>query len=110
MSTNVKFLNLQEAAPSKNNHQKKTNQNSKNIPFAGTKPSKSFRAKLEKTLTNKQSLGIINENDANQCNVKQKNLRHKLTKLKSMDKVNCANLNSNLSEFCLDKKSKKKKK
>ena len=106
MSANVKFLNQQEVAPSKNNHQKKANQNSKIIPFAGSKPSKSFRAKLEKTLTNKQPLGVINENDANQCNVKPKNLKNKLTKMKSMDKVNCSNHNNHLSEFCIDKKSK----
>ena len=110
MSTNVKYLNQQEAAPSQNNHQKKVIQHSKNIPFAGTKPSKSFKAKLEKTLTNKQPLGVINENDANQCNVKQKNLKNKLTKMKSMDKVNCNNHDSHLSEFCIDKKAKNNKK
>jgi len=110
MSTNVKYLNQQEAAPSQNNHQKKVIQNSKNIPFAGTKPSKSFKAKLEKTLTNKQPLGVINENDANQCNVKQKNVKNKLTKMKSMDKVNCNNHDSHLSEFCIDKKAKNNKK
>ena len=110
MSTNVKFLNQQEAVPSKNNLLKKANQNSKNIPLAGTKPSKSFRAKLEKTLTNKQPLGVVNENDVNQCNVKPKNLKHKLTKMKSMDKVNCNNHNNNhLSEFSLDKKTKNNK-
>ena len=72
MSTNIKFLNQQENATSKNFHQKKLNLNGKIIPINSTKSIKSFRGKLEKNKNQKQTLGVINENenDINHGNVK----------------------------------------
>ncbi len=91
MSNNVKFLSQQEAVPNKNHPQKKTSLNSKNIPAGNSKACKSFRGKVEKIQATKQPLGVINENDVNQGNVKQSNPKQKLTKMKSLDKVNNSN-------------------
>ncbi len=89
MSTNVKYLNQQEAVPSKNCILKKLSLNSKAIPINNQKPSRSFRGRIEKSKNQKQPLVIINENDINQGNVKAKNVKqHKLMKMKSMDKPN----------------------
>ena len=103
MSNNVKFLNQQEVVTIKNHPQKKS---SKNIPVGASKPSKSFRGKIDKNQTNKQPLGVVNENDVNQCNIKQSNLKQKLTKMKSMDKVNNPNHTRHLSAFNMETKSK----
>ena len=105
MSNNVKFLN-QEAVALKNHPQKKT---SKNIPAGATKPSKSFRAKNDKTNVNKKSLEVVNENDVNQGNVKQPVIhKQKLTKMKSMDKVNNGNHSRYLSAFNVESKKPQK--
>ena len=101
MSNNVKFLNQQEAVPTKNHAQKKLS--SKNIPLCGSKANKSFRGKMDKTQTNKQPLGVVNENDVNVGNIKQTNPKQKLTKMKSMDKVNNSSHSSHLSSFNMDK-------
>ena len=88
MSTNVKYNNQQDGIPHKNCIQKKLSLNSKMIPVNNPKGSKSFRGKIEKTKTHKQPLGVINENDINQVNVKPKNNKpNKLVKMKSMDKT-----------------------
>jgi len=107
MSNNVKFLNQQEAVPTKNHAQKKLS--SKNIPLCGSKANKSFRGKMDKTQTNKQPLGVVNENDVNVGNIKQTNPKQKLTKMKSMDKVNNSSHSSHLSSFNMDKNVKNNK-
>jgi len=104
MSNNVKFLNQQENVSIKNLLKKK---NSKNIPAAVSKQSK--RGKNEKTQTNKQNLGVINENDVNQCNIKKSNHKHKLKKMKSMDKANNANHSHYIEGFNEETKSKNNK-
>jgi hypothetical protein len=43
---------------------------------------------MEKTQTNKQPFGVVNENDVNVGNIKQSIPKQKLIKMKSMDKVN----------------------
>ena len=106
MSNNVKFLNQQEAVTIKNHPQKKS---SKNVPVGASKPSKSFRGKIDKNQTNKQPLGVVNENDVNQCNIKQSNPKQKLNKMKSMDKVNNPNHTRHLSAFNMETKSKNNK-
>ena len=79
MSTNVKFLNQKDTGSSKNCLHKKFNLNSKAIP------SKSFRQKIEKSKNTKQPLGVINENDINQGNVKSKNSKEsQIKKIKTM--------------------------
>jgi hypothetical protein len=107
MSNNVKFLNQQEAVPTKNHAQKKLS--SKNIPLCGSKANKSFRGKMDKTQTNKQPLGVVNENDVNVGNIKHTNPKQKLTKMKSMDKVNNSSHSSHLSSFNMDKNVKNNK-
>ena len=85
MSNNVKFINPQEAAPLKNHVQKKI---TKNIPGGASKGNKSFRGKIDKNKDSKQPLGVINENDVNQGNIKPKN-RKKIEKWKKkIKKVN----------------------
>ena len=106
MSNNVKFLNQQEALPTKNHGQKKIALNSKNIPSCGSKPCKSFRGKIEKGQTNNQPLEVINENDVNQGNIKQNISKQKLSKMKSMDKVNNSNHSRHLSAFTMEKNAK----
>ena len=102
MSTNVKYLNQKDAGSSKNCLQKKFGVNSKAIP------SKSFRQKIEKTKNAKQPLGVINENDINQCNVKSKNSKEsQIKKTKTVtNRNNNANSNNNhfhrLSSFNMD--------
>ena len=103
MSNNVKFINPQEAAPLKNHVQKKI---SKNIPGGVSKGHKSFRGKIDKNKDTKQPLGVINENDVNQGNIKPTNQKNKLTKMKSMDKVNNQNHSRQLSAFSVEKNSK----
>ena len=110
MSTNIKFLNQQENATSKNFHQKKLNLNGKIIPINSTKSIKSFRGKLEKNKNQKQTLGVINENenDINHGNVKSKmDKKHKLVKMKSMDRANnTISVHSrHLSSFNISKKN-----
>jgi hypothetical protein len=109
MSNNVKFLNQPEVIPNKNYPHKKISLNGKNIPGGAAKPNKSFRGKAEKTQTNKQPLGVINENDVNQGNIKPNNQKSKLKKMKSMDKVNNQNHSRHLSAFNVDSKSKNTK-
>ena len=93
MSTNVKYLNQKDAGSSKNCVQKKFGLNSKAIP------SKSFRQKIEKTKNSKQPLGVINENDINQCNAKAKNLKESQIK-KTKTLVNkSTNNNTNVAHF-----------
>ena len=93
MSTNVKYLNQKDAGSSKNCVQKKFGLNSKAIP------SKSFRQKIEKTKNSKQPLGVINENDINQCNAKSKNLKESQIK-KTKTLVNkSTNNNTNVAHF-----------
>ena len=108
MSTNVKYLNQQDVRP-KNYIQKKLSLNSKIIPVNNPKGSKSFRGRVEKTKNQKQPLGVINENDINQGNVKPKNVKqHKLVKMKSMDKSSNSTLpihSRHLSAFNIDNKS-----
>ena len=108
MSTNVKYLNQQDVRP-KNYIQKKLSLNSKIIPVNNPKGSKSFRGRIEKTKNQKQPLGVINENDINQGNVKPKNVKqHKLVKMKSMDKTSNSTLpvhSRHLSAFNIDNKS-----
>ena len=108
MSTNVKYLNQQDVRP-KNCIQKKLSLNSKIIPVNNPKGSKSFRGRIEKTKNQKQPLGVINENDINQGNVKPKNVKqHKLVKMKSMDKTSNSTLpvhSRHLSAFNIDNKS-----
>ena len=87
MSTNVKFLNPKEVGSSKNCLQKKFGPNSKAIP------SKSFRQKMDKSKNSKQPLGVINENDINQVNVKSKNAKEKESQIKKTKTL--ANKNSN---------------
>ena len=87
MSTNVKFLNPKEVGSSKNCLQKKFGPNSKAIP------SKSFRQKMDKSKNSKQPLGVINENDINQVNVKPKNAKEKESQIKKTKTL--ANKNSN---------------
>ena len=106
MFNNVKFINPQGADPLKNHIQKKVSHNSKNIPGGANKANKSFRGKIDKHKDSKQPLGVINENDANQGNIKPTNQKNKLTKMKSMDKVNNQNLSRQLSAFNMDKNSK----
>jgi cyclin B len=103
MSNNVKFINPQEAAPLKNHVQKKI---TKNIPGGASKGNKSFRGKIDKNKDSKQPLGVINENDVNQGNIKPTNQKNKLTKMKSMDKVNNQNHSRQLSAFSVEKNSK----
>ena len=103
MSINVKFLNQQECMVSKNCQQKKLS--NKNIPI--NKVSKSLRGKIEKGKKNKQQpLGIINENDVNIGNVKTKNMKQKLKKIKSFDNTNntLPAHSRHLSSFNLEKK------
>ena len=108
MSTNVKYLNQQDVR-SKNCIQKKLSLNSKIIPVNNPKGSKSFRGRIEKTKNQKQPLGVINENDINQGNVKPKNVKqHKLVKMKSMDKTSNSTLpihSRHLSAFNIDNKN-----
>ena len=103
MSNNVKFINPQEAAPLKNHVQKKI---TKNIPGGASKGNKSFRGKIDKNKDSKQPLGVINENDVNQGNIKPTNQKNKLTKMKSMDKVNNQNHSRQLSSFSIEKNTK----
>jgi len=109
MSTNVKYLNQQDAVPSKNFLQKKMSNNNKMIPVNNKMASKSFRGKVEKIKSHKQPLGIINENDVNQGNIKTKNAKcHKLIKMKSMDKANVNTLpnhSRHLSAFNMEKQN-----
>ena len=109
MSNNVKFLNKQEAILNKNHVQKKSSINIKNIPEAPSKTTKNFRENNEKNLANKQPLGIVNENDINQGNVKPTNQKHKLIKKKSLDKINKQNHSKHLSSFNIENKSKNSK-
>ena len=104
MSNNVKFLNQQENVSVKKLLKKK---NSKNIPPAVSKQSK--RGKNEKTQTNKQNLGVINENDVNQCNIKKSNHKNKLKKMKSMDKVDNDSHSHYIEGFNEESKSKNNK-
>ena len=106
MSNNVKFINPQEAAPLKNHVQKKI---TKNIPGGASKGNKSFRGKIDKNKDSKQPLGVINENDVNQGNIKPTNQKNKLTKMKSMDKVNNQSHSRQLSAFSVEKNSKNTK-
>ena len=108
MSTNVKYNNQQEGIPHKNYIQKKLSLNSKMIPVNNPKGSKSFRGKIEKTKTHKQPLGIVNENDINQVNVKPKNNKpNKLVKMKSLDKTSSTLPvhSRHLSAFNMDNKN-----
>ena len=107
MSNNVKLLNQEEVVTTKNPAQKKPS--SKNIPICGTKPSRSFRGKIDKKDVNKQSLDIINENDVNQGNIKQNNPKQKITKIKSNDKTNNSSHSRHLSAFNMEKNSKNNK-
>ena len=109
MSNNVKFINPQEAAPLKNHVQKKFSLISKNIPGGASKANKSFRGKIDKNKESKQPLGVVNENDVNQGNIKPTNQKNKLTKMKSMDKVNNQNHSRQLSAFNMEKNSKNSK-
>ena len=109
MSNNVKFLNQQEAIPTKKHHEKKMSLNSKNIPVCAGKISKSFRGKVEKTQTNKQPLEVINENDVNQGNIKHNISKKKLNKMKSLDKTSNSSHSRHLSAFSMDKNSKNNK-
>jgi len=94
MSTNVKYLNQKEVGSSKNLVQKKFGPNSKAIP------SKSFRNKNDKTKNPKQPLGVINENDINQCNVKsKKESQIKKTKTLVNKNSNASNSNSTNNHF-----------
>ena len=103
MSTNVKYLNQKDAGSSKNCLQKKFGLNSKAIP------SKSFRNKNDKTKNSKQPLGVINENDINQGNVKSKK-ESQIKKTKTLVNKN-PNANSTnthfhrLSSFNMDNES-----
>ena len=106
MSTNVKYLNQKDAGSSKNNLQKKFAGNSKAIP------SKSFRNKVDKTKNAKQPLGVINENDINQCNVKPKKesqIKKTKTLVNKNPNANTNNNNNNhfhrLSSFNMDNDS-----
>ena len=107
MSTNVKYLNQQDAFPSKNIIQKKMTFNNKIIPV--NNKTKSFRGKVEKIKAHKQPLGVINENDVNQGNIKSKNIKyHKLVKMKSMDATNNSTLpnhSRHLSAFNMEKQN-----
>lgn len=100
MSTNVKFLNQKDTGSSKNCLHKKFNLNSKAIP------SKSFRQKIEKSKNTKQPLGVINENDINQGNVKSKNSKEsQIKKIKTMANTRSNNTNTHfhrLSSFNVD--------
>ena len=100
MSTNVKFLNQKDTGSSKNCLQKKFNLNSKAIP------SKSFRQKIDKSKNTKQPLGVINENDINQGNVKSKNSKEsQIKKIKTMANTRSNNTNTHfhrLSSFNVD--------
>ena len=107
MSANDKYLNQQEDTSKKNCPQKKGNLDIKNIPE--TKPSNSFLGKIDKTQTNKMTLGVVNENDVNLCNVKYKNLKLKLNKMKSVDKSTASIHSRHLSSFIIESKSKSKK-
>jgi len=107
MSNNVKFLNQLEAVSTKNHAQKKLS--SKNIPVCGLKANKSFRGKMEKTQTNKQPFGVVNENDVNVGNIKQSIPKQKLIKMKSMDKVNNPSHSRHSSAFNVDKNIKNNK-
>lgn len=109
MSNNVKFLNQQEAIPTKKHPEKKMSLNSKNIPVCAGKISKSFRGKVEKTQTNKQPLEVINENDVNQGNIKHNISKKKLNKMKSLDKTSNSSHSRHLSAFSMDKNSKNNK-
>ena len=91
MSTNVKYLNQKDAGSSKNCLQKKFGLNSKAIP------SKSFRNKIDKTKNSKQPLGVINENDINQGNVKSKK-ESQIKKTKTLVNKN-PNANSTNTHF-----------
>ena len=108
MSTNVKFITIQDGISTKNCFQKKMNLNSKMIPINNNSKSfKSFRGKIEKNKNNKLPLGIINENenDINLGNVKSRK-KNKLIKMKSMDKKNntLPTHSRHLSAFNMDKK------
>ena len=107
MSNNVKLLNQEEVVATKNPAQKKPS--SKNIPFCGSKPSKSFRGKNDKKDANKQSLEVINENDVNQGNIKPNNPKQKITKMKSTDKTSNLSHSRHLSAFNMEKNSKNNK-
>ena len=107
MSNNVKFLNQLEAVSTKNHAQKKLS--SKNVPVCGLKANKSFRGKMEKTQTNKQPFGVVNENDVNVGNIKQSIPKQKLIKMKSMDKVNNPSHSRHSSAFNVDKNIKNNK-
>ena len=107
MSNNVKFLNQLESVSTKNHAQKKLS--SKNIPVCGLKANKSFRGKMEKTQTNKQPFGVVNENNVNVGNIKQSIPKQKLIKMKSMDKVNNPSHSRHSSAFNVDKNIKNNK-
>jgi hypothetical protein len=92
MSTNVKYLNQKDAGSSKNCLQKKFGLNSKAIP------SKSFRNKNDKSKNSKQPLGVINENDINQANVKSKK-EPQIKKTKTLVNKNVVNPNSTNGHF-----------
>ena len=100
MSTNVKFLNHKDTGSSQNCIHKKFNLNSKAIP------SKSFRQKIDKSKNTKQPLGVINENDINQGNVKSKNSKEsQIKKIKTMANTRSNNTNTHfhrLSSFNVD--------
>ena len=60
---------------------------------------KSKKQKIEKTKNSKQPLGVINENDINQCNAKSKNLKESQIK-KTKTLVNkSTNNNTNVAHF-----------
>ena len=103
MSTNVKFLNQKEAVTARHKESKK---NCKVIPV-NVKNSKSFRVKAEKSQNRKQPLGVINENDGNQCNVKANNIKmQKINKTKTMDSsLNFPKHYRNLSSFNIENKN-----
>ena len=106
MSNNVKFVNHPDRISSKNCIPKKMSLNTKMIPVNNQKPYKSFRGKIEKGKNYKQPLGIINENDINQGNIKSKK-KHKLVKMKSLDRTNNIHPthSRHLSAFNMEKKN-----
>ena len=104
MSTNVKYLNHKEGASNKKHPNKKGNGVPKNIPVG----SKSFKVINDKIQTNKLPNEAVNENDVNQCNVKPNNLKKRINKMKSVDKVTNHNHARTLSSFNMNSKSKSK--
>ena len=105
MSTNAKFLNQKDVITSRH-YQSKKSMNCKVIPV-NIKNSKSFRIKADKNQNNKQPLGVINENDGNQCNVKINNMKmQKINKTKTMDtSFNFSKHYRNLSSFNIENKN-----